>query len=45
MLENISNSIGVPEDQLRLLVLILMGYPLGSINYMIKDPKSRMIFG
>jgi hypothetical protein len=45
MLTSISDSIGVPEDQLRLLVLTLMGFPLGFINYMIKEPNLRMWYG
>lgn len=45
MFDKISELVGVPEDQVKLMSLILMSYPISIINFQLKDRLVRLWFG
>ena len=52
MFELIANSIGIPEgkfyfykDQVRMIILILSSFPIGFVNYFIKNIQARLWYG
>ena len=45
MFDAIATIIGVPEDQARIMILILASYPLSIVNFQLKDPTVRLWYG
>ena len=45
MYDRISSAIGIPTDQVKLLCCLLYIFPLGLINYALKSPFIRLVYG